>query len=845
MANETDKVAEATAVTMSVASTDPTTQAATITDGGTVNVTFTAGAFSAGDSLFAVTPGGTMSGSVPSVDGGYYTAKLTARDADKNPIKDLDVTKMVFAANNSAITITNPAVNNGDGTYTVTYTSTLADQQADGTAIPGVTPLTASVTYDGSAKVADASGNTDPSIHFVPGEPNPGPIVCTDTSKVGTNFTVTSNAETVGTTVVLKAYVTDKNCNPIDGVPVTFKADNNGQLLGIDSSLGTAMTGTTFPTQTAVVATDPGNAWVDMTSYIPGDVTVHATIDVNGTPADLNGGTAATASPQTVTFTAGPPVINPSCQPPNTVGTNISAVSPVTMPSTSKVSVLVTDEYCNPLPDVPVNFTINNKGTLSSATATSGDGTNGTTLGVATVQAADTQVEWVTVEATIPSSDQPTTPVKGTSTRSGDGSGADVQFLAVGTPAIQTPGAGDTVVTATPPISGTGAVPGDTITVNDANGNPIPGCDPVTSNADGTWTCTPTSPLITGNGPTDVTLMPVQTDPQGNFTNGPSVTFTVNTTPPVITNPPAGTTVVTATPKIDGTGGVPGGTVKVVDDNGNPVPGCNPATVNPDGTWTCTPTAPGLPDGSNKLTPVITDKDGNTLPGAPVQITVNTTPPSINPMKPTNNNQPKITGKGTVPGDTITVHDGDGSTVCTATVQPDGTWSCTPSKPLPDGTHKLTAVETDKGGNTGTPSAPQSVLIDTSVPTAPVPDPTTGGTITGSAQPGMRIQITVPDANGNPVAVPGCTNVVADGNGRFSCNPATPLAAGTVVTLRAFNAVGTGSLPATVTVGAVPVAVQTGGDTESNFGAVAAGILGLIGVLVAIVAIRRRQKFAG
>jgi len=1002
-------------------------------------VSFTAGSISVGDSTLTVTPAGTMTAGVPSVDGGSYTVTVTARDGDKNPITTLDPSTIVFTTNDTTggVTISSPVTSDGKGDYSVTYTSTLADTQPDGvTPISGATQLTASVTVAGSSPVADASGNTTPSTHFVPGTADPGPVVCPDPStQTGTQYTVSTNTQTDGATVILKARVTDDKCNPIDGVPVTFTTNSNGQILSVangDGTLrtvagtpvGTAVTGTTFPTQTAVVDTDPGNAWVVLTDYTAPDTTItHATIPVNGTPTDLVGTTAATSSPQTITWTTSGPAINPTCPVPpiagQTQGTGIS-VTPgtVTIPETSTASVLVTDANCNPLPGVTVNLTVNNNGKLSAATATTGDGTNGTTLGVATVTVSDTTPETITVQATIPSSDAPTTPVTGTNAAK---TGADVQFLQTGTPSIATPANGTTIVTATPTITGGGGVPGDTVTVSDANGNPV--CTTTVTSSDGSWSCV-TTPLPDGS----ITLTAVQTDTSGNPSPASNpVTVTVDTTPPAITNPTSGSTVATDKPVISGTGATPGSTVTVKDANGNPVAGCDPATVNSDGTWTCTPTS-ALPTGSNTLTPVVTDPDGNTnagtpvtvtvtpttpaitgpasgstvatdeppitgtgatpgstvtvtdgtgntvctatvpvtdttgdwtctptsplpagsntltptltdaggnqvtgtpvtvtvdttpaqitspadgstvitdvppisgagaLPGAtvtvkdgdgnticsttvaaggnwtctpksplptgtvtltptqvdsqgnqgpagdPRTITVNTTAPSIDPLGPTNNPQPPISGTGTVSGDKVTVKDGDGSTVCTATIQADGSWSCTPSNPLPDGTHNLTATEQDSSGNNGTPSAPVAVVIDAALPKPPVLNQTDGTTISGTADPGTTIQIWI---NGAQTTVPGCENLVADANGNYSCTPTTPMANGTVFFVKAVNSLGTVSLPSnTVTVGTIPITVQTGGVPAPGFGFGfgAAGVLALVGLLLAVAVIRRRDE---
>jgi hypothetical protein len=404
---------------------------------------------------------------------------------------------------------------------------------------------------------------------------------------------------------------------------------------------------------------------------------------------------------------------------------------------------------------------------------------------------------------------------------------------------ITGPADGTTVVTDTPVVTGDAPYSPDpanptTVTVLDKNNQPVPGCTDVTVPASGKWSCTPTLPLPQG----PQTLTPQVTDAAGDVNPGAPINLTVDSTKPDITQPPANTTLITDTPALQGDA-PDGTTVTVLDNNNQPVPGCEDLTVT-GGKWNCAPTSPLPSGGPQTLTPEVKDSNGGVNDGAPLSITVNTAAPSIDPINPTNKNTPTISGKGTVPGDQVTIKDSDGSTVCTATVgpAPDLKWSCTPSAPLKDGTHSLKATETDKGGNTNT-SAPTAVKVDTSVPKTPVVDATTGGTISGTADPGVTITVT---AGGQPV--PGCTAVVADGNGHFACNPSPALGAGTVVTVRAVNSVGTGSLPATITVGAIAVTVQTGGalTSASTTGAATTGGLGLAGVWIAIAAIRRRDE---
>jgi len=371
-------------------------------------------------------------------------------------------------------------------------------------------------------------------------------------------------------------------------------------------------------------------------------------------------------------------------------------------------------------------------------------------------------------------------------------------------PTLDNPTPGSTVSTTTPVIGGTGNTPGDTVTVSDGTGNP-PVCTAKVG-ADGKWSCTPAAP---GLGKGDHSLTAAETDQSGN-TGVPSqpVKVSVNDASPTVEVPPAGSTVVTDTPTIAGTGNTPGDTVTVSDGNGNPV--CQ-TTVGQDGKWSCTPSTP-LPAGDSQLSAAETDSNGNTgAPSAPVHVVVNTTPPSITGPKDgdlTNDATPTITGTGTAAGDTITVKDSNGDTVCTTTVGTDLSWTCTPAAPgLKDGDHSLTAAETDLGGNTGAPSAPVKVSIDTSTPTTPTVDPTNGSLVTGTADKGDTVTVTNgTDGKGTPVA--GCENVVADSTGHFKCVPTTPVTAGNAITVVATNAAGTPSAPVTVTVAALRIKIQ-------------------------------------
>ncbi|MGU3363174.1 Ig-like domain-containing protein, partial [Methylobacterium sp. M6A4_1b] len=152
-------------------------------------------------------------------------------------------------------------------------------------------------------------------------------------------------------------------------------------------------------------------------------------------------------------------------------------------------------------------------------------------------------------------------------------------------------------------------------------------------------------------------------------------------------------------------------------------------------------------------------------PGAPV-ITAFT--------GPTNDATPVITGTAEA-GTTVTVRS-DALVLGTVVAAADGRFTLTPTVPLPDGLTNLTATAQDDAGNLSVSSVVTQVVIDTSVPGAPVVDyvtPTNDDTpvITGSGLAGDLITIT---SGAGPV---GSGTVGSDG--RFSVTLTVPLAEGT------------------------------------------------------------------
>ncbi|MBN9560166.1 MAG: Ig-like domain repeat protein [Alphaproteobacteria bacterium] len=279
-------------------------------------------------------------------------------------------------------------------------------------------------------------------------------------------------------------------------------------------------------------------------------------------------------------------------------------------------------------------------------------------------------------------------------------------------------------------LSGTGEV-GRTVVVTDSDatvlGTGIVGLD-------GTWS---TQVTLTGEWPHSITVS--ETDAADNASSR-IITYTLDTTPPdapvitstgQLTNDPAVT--------LAGTGEI-GGTV-VVWDGATSV---GSATVGGDGNWSVAVTLTG--DGAHSLTAKETDLAGNTgASSAAVVYDLDTTPPTVTITGTVGlTNQASQTVSGTAEAlSTVTVWDGVTS-VGSAAADEDGNWTTTVTL-SGDGTHSLTAKETDLAGNTGTSSA-ISYTLDTTPPAVTIAS--SGGpvnqasqTVIGTAEAGRTVTV--------------------------------------------------------------------------------------------------------
>ncbi|MEX3021782.1 BapA/Bap/LapF family large adhesin [Kluyvera sp. STS39-E] len=153
--------------------------------------------------------------------------------------------------------------------------------------------------------------------------------------------------------------------------------------------------------------------------------------------------------------------------------------------------------------------------------------------------------------------------------------------------------------------------------------------------------------------------------------------------------------------------------------------------VDVNGHWSLSPTDP-LDPGLHNISVVVTDAAGNVSTSNPTfTLTVDTVAPDpVSTITASDNAAPQVgtitngftndttpTFSGTAEkGSTVTVYDGVkvlGTVTASAT---DGSWSFTPTTPLGEGAHTITATATDAAGNEGLASPTLNLTVDTIAP---------------------------------------------------------------------------------------------------------------------------------
>jgi hypothetical protein len=353
-----------------------------------------------------------------------------------------------------------------------------------------------------------------------------------------------------------------------------------------------------------------------------------------------------------------------------------------------------------------------------------------------------------------------------------------VDTVAPAAPVVTQPTAGQVVATSTPNIAGT-AEPDAWITVTDEAGREL--CQ-VAADADGNWSCE-SRPLT--DGPHEVEAKAL--DRAGNVSDSAVVPFIVDTTPPaagslIIAAPAEGAVIHEATPLITGRA-ESGNRVWVREGE---VELCT-ATADAAGAWLCrVADQAALADGAHTIAAVQGDAAGHLSEPVTRSFTVHLTPPD--PPLVTypgsgqilGENQPTVVGQ-TDPGVTVTIEDADGSR-CTTVADDQGGFACPWPEPWPDGPVTIWATAIDPDGHVSGPTEVE-FTVDTTPPSAPAPDVSDPGTITGTGDPGNAIEVT--DSDGRQL----CTTTV-DAQGDWSCRPARPLVPGDEVTATATDEAG-------------------------------------------------------
>ena len=350
-----------------------------------------------------------------------------------------------------------------------------------------------------------------------------------------------------------------------------------------------------------------------------------------------------------------------------------------------------------------------------------------------------------------------------------------------------------------PTITGSGR-PGDTIALYD--GQNVFGTGTV--QPDGTWSVATTAVL--GDGVQTFTA--TDTSPAGNVSaRSTALRVTIDTAAPAAPAQPGlaagsdtgalGDDITNATrPVITGWGEY-NDTITLRD--GQAVIGSG--TVAWGGAWSVTPITL-LSDGLHSITAQATDPAGNmspislalvlridsSVPSAPASVQL--APASDSGIVGdgiTNNPIPAFTGTGTM-GDSVILYDG-GTSIGSAIVGQNNSWSLTPTTVLAEGVHPITARQMNAAGTQSAPSAELTLTIDMLPPAAPTFVPI--GDTTAPDKPAFAGN--APDSR-EVLVFDGRTSLgsaIVGSNGAWPWAFTAPLAAGShVLTAKAEDAAG-------------------------------------------------------
>ncbi|MDO9173603.1 MAG: Ig-like domain-containing protein, partial [Actinomycetota bacterium] len=239
------------------------------------------------------------------------------------------------------------------------------------------------------------------------------------------------------------------------------------------------------------------------------------------------------------------------------------------------------------------------------------------------------------------------------------------------------------------------------------------------------------SPFIAStltDGPHSMTVS--ATDGAGN-SGSATRNFTIDTgTPaaPTISTPATDISTNDTTPALIGNAEA-NSTVTIFDD-ADPI---GTAVAGAGGGWSFTPSTPWSV-GPHAITATATDAAGHASPASTVRtITVDlAAPPAPTITTPATNtvtsNQTPVIGGSAEANSIVTIRDG-ASSIGSVTAGVSGAWSFTPSTPLNESAHAITATATDEAGNTGPASAQRTITVDLTNPSVTISSPAPGSSI--------------------------------------------------------------------------------------------------------------------
>ncbi|WXL27138.1 Ig-like domain-containing protein [Ectopseudomonas mendocina] len=332
-------------------------------------------------------------------------------------------------------------------------------------------------------------------------------------------------------------------------------------------------------------------------------------------------------------------------------------------------------------------------------------------------------------------------------------------------------------------VSGT-AEAGVEIIIRDAGGTQI---GSATADGNGDWSTTLGTPVPDGTVLTVHAL-------DSNNNKSPDVTVVVDgIAPPAPDVEPSNGSVIQGTAE-------PGSTVTLTLAGGAVL---GSVIVGADGKWSVTPVTPPLH--AEVVNAVASDAAGNE--SSPASVTIDAQAPDAPILKASNGMMIEGTAEA---GSTVIITLADGTPVGETVAAGDGSWSFTPSNPLPHDAD-VKVVAKDAVGNT---SAAANLTVDAEAPLAPVIQPTDGKTVSGTGEEGATILIK--DSAGNTMG----QTTVSSGVWSYDFDP--DLSHGTLIQVQAVDAAGNTSDPAAATVDTqappAPVIHPSNGEELSGTG---------------------------